>query len=112
MNESHADWSAVLDRIRSTASRVREVEAQTRARESHVEELLERARADMRVAEERVRAAEAQASQAQVAAMERIRAAEARASEAEERARISEAWLKQIHDTIFDEFSVIDEVAN
>ena len=109
MREPNTDWSALIDRIRSTASRIREVEAQSRERETHVEELLERARADMRMAEERVRAAEAQASDLQVAAMERVRAAEERAAQAEERARISEAWLKQIHETIFNEFTVLDE---
>lgn len=109
MRESNTDWSALIDRIRSTATRIREVEAQSRERESQVEELLERARADMRAAEERVRAAEAQASDAQITAMQRVRDAEERAAQAEERARISEAWLRQIHDTIFSEFSVIDE---
>lgn len=112
MREPNADWSALIDRIHSTATRVREVEAQSRERETHVEELLERARAEMRIAEERVRAAEAQASEAQVAAMEQVRAAEERAAQAEERARISEAWLRQIHDAIFTEFSIIDEVAS
>ena len=107
--DTNSDWPALIDRIRSTATRLREVEAHSREREAQVEELLERARADMRVAEERVRAAESQAADAQIAAMEKVRAAEERAAEAEERARISEAWLKQIHDTIFSEFSIIDE---
>lgn len=112
MREPNTDWSALIDRIRTTATRIREVEARSRERESHVEELLERARADMRIAEERVREAEARASDAQIAAMERVRAAEERAEQAENRARISEEWLKRIHDTIFSEFSVIDEVAS
>lgn len=109
MPEQNSDWPALIERIRSTASRMRESEAQTRERAMQVEDLLSRARADIRLAEERVRAAEAKAAEAEAAANERVRAAEERATQAEERANTAEAWLRQIHETIFSEFSIIDE---
>jgi len=110
MREPGSDWSMLIDRIRLSASRVREVEAQARERELEFDKMVERFRADMGVAEERVRAAEAKASQAEAAAAERIRSLEERARIAEDRARACEAWLRQVHDTIVDEFSIPDEV--
>ncbi|WP_243931334.1 hypothetical protein [Methylobacterium sp. J-076] len=109
MRESGSDWSVLIERIRASAARVREVEAQASERETLIEGILERVRADLGAAEERVRVAEAQTARAEAAAAERIRAAEARLAEAEARARTSEEWLKRIHETIFSEFAVIDE---
>lgn len=109
MQEHGSDWSVLIERIRATASRVRQVEAQARERENEVEELLACVRADMRVAEERVRTAELQAAQAEASAAERIRQLEERARLAEDRARTAEAWLKQVHETIFSEFAIPDQ---
>lgn len=109
MHEHGSDWSVLIERIRATANRVRQVEAQARERENEVEELLACVRADMRIAEERVRTAELQAAQAQASAAERIRQLEERARLAEDRARTAEAWLKQVHETIFSEFAIPDE---
>jgi hypothetical protein len=109
MRETDADWSGLIERIRSTASRVRDVEAHSREREMQLDEIMQRARADIAAAEDRIRAAEAQASQIEATASVRIQAAEQRADAAEERARVAEAWLRRIHETIFTEFAPADE---
>lgn len=108
MRETDADWSGLIERIRSTASRVRDVEAQSRERETQLEEILQRAQADIAAAEDRIRAAEAEASQIEATASVRIQAAEERADAAEERARIAEAWLRRIHETIYSEFAAAE----
>jgi hypothetical protein len=109
MRETDADWSGLIERIRSTATRVRDVEAQSRERETQLDEIMQRARADIAAAEDRIRAAEAQASQIEATASVRIQAAEQRADAAEERARIAEAWLRRIHETIYSEFAPTEE---
>lgn len=106
MRESDSDWPALMDRIRSTAVRIRAAETDAREKEQQFESILERARADFLMAEERVRAAEVRTQQIESAAAAQIRAAEERADAAEERARIAEAWLRRIHETISSEFAV------
>lgn len=109
MREPGSDWSVLIEKIRSSASRVREVEAQAHDREIELQEILERCRADIGAANERVRAAEMRASQAETSAAERIHALEERARLAEERASACEAWLKKVHDAIMSEFSIAGE---
>ncbi len=102
---ARGDWSGLIERIRSTARHIRDVEAEALARDEQMEHLLHRVREDMAEAEARVRAAEAQAALTEARAAEQIRASEARAQRAEERARISEEWLERIQDVIQSEFA-------
>ncbi|GJE72979.1 hypothetical protein CHKEEEPN_4540 [Methylorubrum podarium] len=107
---SSQDWANLIERVRAAAHRTREVEAQAQEQEQRVHELLERVRDDIKLASERVRAAETRAANVQAQAEQRIRAAEERAEAAEERARIAEDWLKQVHEAIVSEFSVLTEM--
>ncbi len=102
---SRMDWSGLIDRIRSTARHVRDVEAQAAARDEQVDRLLQRVRADIGEAEARVRAAEDRVLLAEAGAAEQIRSVEARAQRAEERARHAEEWLTRIQDVLHDEFA-------
>ena len=106
---SSQDWANLIDRVRAAAHRTREVEAQAQEQEQRVHELLERVREDIKLASERVRTAETKAATVQAQAEQRIRAAEERAEAAEERARIAEDWLKQVHEAIVNEFSILTE---
>lgn len=102
---SGADWSGLIDRIRSTARHVRDVEAQAMARDEQMNQLLQRVRADIGEAEARVRAAEDRVLIVEAGAAEQIRSAEARVQRAEERARHAEAWLTRIQDVLQHEFA-------
>lgn len=102
---SRTDWSALIDRIRSTARYIREVEAQAVARDEEFDQLLERVKADMGDSEARVRAAEERVRVVEASAAEQIRSSEARVQRAEERARHAEAWLTRIHDVLQHEFA-------
>lgn len=100
-----ADWSGLIDRIRSAARHVRDVEAQAVARDEQVDQLLQRVRTDIGAAEARVRAAENRVLLAEAGAAEQIRSAEARVQRAEERARNAEEWLTRIQDVLQREFA-------
>ncbi|WP_026597009.1 hypothetical protein [Methylobacterium sp. 77] len=103
------DWSDLIERVRTAATRVREAEADAHEQEMRVRELLDRVREDMKAAHERIRVAEAHAQEIQNRSDALLRAAEARARDAEERARTAEAWLAKIATTIAEEFAAKDE---
>lgn len=109
VRSTRSDWSPLIDRIRATAHHLREIDAHARARDEQMDELLQRVRQDMAMAEARVRLAEARIDDARIQAAEQVQAAEARAAMAEERARVSEEWLMRIQEIIQTEFSGLSE---
>lgn len=103
-NSSPQDWSKLIDRVRSAALRVREVEADAHEQEMRVREILKNVQEDIKSANERVRAAEAHARDIQARADALLRVADDRVKAAEERARVAEEWLTQLSITIIDGF--------
>lgn len=103
-NSPSQDWSKLIDRVRSAALRVREVEAEAHEQELQVRDILQRVQEDIKSANERVRAAEAKARDIQARADALLRAADERVKAAEERARVAEEWLTQLSITIIDGF--------
>ena len=98
------DWSDLVDRVRATAARVREVEADAAEQELRVRDLLERVREDIRAAHDRTQAAEAHARDVQIRSEALLKAADERVRAAEERARIAESWLTLVKKTFAEEF--------
>ena len=98
------DWSDLVDRVRTTAARVREVEADAQEQESRVRDLLERVREDIKAAHDRTQAAEAYAREVQIRSEALLKAADERVKAAEERARIAESWLTLVKKTFVEEF--------
>ncbi|WP_156647710.1 hypothetical protein [Methylobacterium sp. Leaf87] len=103
-NSPPQDWSQLIERVRSAALRVREVEADAHDQELRVRELLKNVQEDIKTANERVRAAEAHARDIQNRADALLKAADDRVRAAEERARVAEEWLTQLSITIIDGF--------
>ena len=99
------EWSSLIDTIRESARRMRDVEAEARSRDEQMDDLMRRISADMAEAEARVREAEARLAEVEERAVEQIRTAEARAALAEQRARESEEWLARVQEAIQAEFS-------
>lgn len=103
---SPQEWSSLIERVRSAASHVRDVEAQAHEQELRVQDLLERVRVDIKKANDRVQAAETRTQEVQARAEALVRAADERAQAAEERARIAEEWLARVYETINTEFTL------
>lgn len=103
-NSSSQDWSKLIDRVRSAAIRVKEVEADAREQEFRVREILQSVQEDIKLANERVRLAETNARDIQARADALLKAADDRVKAAEERARVAEEWLTQLSITIIDGF--------
>lgn len=99
------EWADLIDRIRDMANHVRRVEAQSQEQELHVQNLLDRAREDIKAAAERVRATDARAVDIQARSEALLKAADERVKAAEERARIAEGWLALIREAIATEFT-------
>ena len=99
------DWTILIERVQSAAKRTREVEAQTREQDLHVQRILDEVRSDIAEADERTRIAEAQLRDVQARAAAQIRTAEARAKAAEARAQSAEEWLARLQETILNEFA-------
>lgn len=102
------DWSDLIERVRSAAARVREVEADAHEQELRVRELLERVREDMKAANERAAAAEAHVRDVQTRTDALLRAANERVKAAEDRAKTAEEWLAQISQTLEEEFNGVE----
>jgi hypothetical protein len=100
------DWSKLIDRIRDVANHTRDVEAESREQEVHVQHLLDRAREDIMAAGARVQAADTRVAEIQARSEALLKAAEERVKAAEERTRIAEGWLARVYETIVSEFSV------
>jgi len=98
------DWSELVDKVRMTAARIRELEADAQDQELHVRELLEKVREDIKAANDRVQAAEAHAVDVQRRAGALLAAADERVKAAEERARIAESWLLLVKKAFTEEF--------
>lgn len=98
------DWSDLIERVRVTAARVREVEADAEEQELRVRDLLERVREDIKAANDRTQAAEAHARDIQIRTEALLKAADERVKAAEERARIAESWLTLLRKTFVEEF--------
>ena len=103
---SGQDWSKLIDRIGQAAKHAREVEAQSQEQELRVQQLLDRARDDLKAAAERVRGADARVAEMQARSEAVLKSAEERVKAAEERARIAEDWLARVYETIASEFKV------
>ena len=98
------DWSDLVERVRMTAARIREVEADAQEQELRVRDLLERVREDIKAAHDRTQAAEAHARDVQIRTESLLKAADERVKAAEERARIAESWLTLVRKTFAEEF--------
>lgn len=99
-------WPRVLERVRSAAQYIRQVEDRAQDYELRVQELLEQVRADMRDADAKVRAAEQRTREVQAQAEASVRSAQAQARAAEERAVAAEEWLRLISEAVETEFAV------
>lgn len=98
------DWSELVDRVRMTVTRIRELEADAEDQELHVRELLEKVREDIKAANDRIQTAEAHALDVQKRAGALLAAADERVKAAEERARIAESWLLLVKKAFTEEF--------
>lgn len=98
------DWSELVDRVRMTANRIRELKADAEDQEIHVRDLLEKVREDIKAANDRMQTAEAHALDVQKRAGALVAAAEERAKAAEERARTAESWLLLVKKAFTEEF--------
>lgn len=98
------DWSHLVEQVRMTAARLREVEADAEEQELRVQDLLQKVREDMQAAADRVQAAEAHARDIQSRTEALLKAADQRVKAAEERAQVAEGWLKVIKKTFAEEF--------
>ena len=103
------DWSKLVDRIRDVANHTRQVEAESREQDVHVQQLLDRAREDIMAAGARVQAADTRVAEIQARSEALLKAADERVKAAEERLRIAEGWLARVYDTIVSEFSIAQD---
>ncbi len=97
--------ASLLDRVRSAASYIRDVEDRAQEQEFRTQELLDQVRADMMAARAQVQAAEQRTREIQIQANTLIKAAEDRMQAAEDRAAAAESWLQRIAEAIESEFA-------